>query len=268
MESGYDTRMTGKWHVGFYKWSLTPTFRGFSEFYGFYSGGEDYFTHKNGDGYDFRHDVGYNCGVNCSKVGWEDNGIYSTEVFGREGVRMIEENANSTQPLFLMVTFQGVHSPSQVPQKYVEPFNDTIQDNTRKTFAGMISAVDSAVGNITDALKRSGMYENTVIVFTSDNGGPIQGGDATGTRNWPLRGGKHSIWEGGVKVRDDPYALVSIGISCLTTGFTCAMISEEVCCVRRCGSYVVHHFLNQNPFLMYAWHRLHLSLATMASMID
>lgn len=198
--ANYSTKLTGKWHAGFYKWALTPTFRGFDEFVGFYSGGEDYFTHKNGEGYDFRRDSSPNCGANCSIVNTADAGVYSTEVFSREAVRMISEHpSESDTPLFLMVTYQGVHSPSQAPQRYIDMYNDTISDSTRRTFAGMISAVDEGIFNITEALREKGMYDDTVFVFTSDNGGPIQGGDATGTRNWPLRGGKHSVWEGGVR---------------------------------------------------------------------
>ena len=86
-----------------------------------------------------------------------------------------------------------------MPESYANAYKDSIQDSKRRTFAGMLSAVDEGIGNVTAALKARGMLENTLFVFTSDNGGPILGGDAVGARNWPLRGGKHSIWEGGVR---------------------------------------------------------------------
>ena len=82
---------------------------------------------------------------------------------------------------------------------YSNAYLDSIKDEKRRTFAGMLSAVDEGIGNVTSALKARGMLNKTLFVFTSDNGGPILGGDAVGARNWPLRGGKHSIWEGGVR---------------------------------------------------------------------
>ena len=200
-EVGYSTAMTGKWHLGFYKWEMTPTFRGFDSFLGFYSGGEDYFTHISGGGYDFRHDPTPNCGSGCSQINWQDQGNYSTTVFTREAVRVIEEHDtnNESQPLFLYLAYQGVHAPNDVPQSYVDPYKNTIADPKRRIFAGMLSAVDEGIKNVTDALRSKGMLDSTTIIFTSDNGGPILGGDAVGARNWPMKGGKHSIWEGGVR---------------------------------------------------------------------
>jgi len=63
----------------------------------------------------------------------------------------------------------------------------------------MLSAVDEGIANVTAALARNGMLDETLLVFTADNGGPTTTGDGVGARNWPLRGGKHSIWEGGVR---------------------------------------------------------------------
>jgi len=190
--------MSGKWHLGFSKWESTPTFRGFDSFLGFYSGGEDYFTHQTSGAYDFRRDGTPRCGRNCSEIDSADEGVYSTTVFTREAIRVIGSHDPSS-PLFLYLAYQGVHAPAEVPQSYVDPYNKTIPDPKRRTFAGMLSAVDEGIQNVTQALKQKGMLEETLIVFTSDNGGPIYGGDAVGARNWPLRGGKHSIWEGGVR---------------------------------------------------------------------
>ena len=200
-QAGYATHMSGKWHLGFYKWAMTPTFRGFDSFLGFYSGGEDYFTHRSGLGYDFRHDPTPRCGQNCSQINWQDEGNYSTTVFTREAVRIVQDHDahNTDKPLFLYLAYQGVHAPNDVPQSYVDPYKESIADPKRRIFAGMLSAVDEGITNVTDALQRKGMLNTTTIVVTSDNGGPVLGGDAVGARNWPLRGGKHSIWEGGVR---------------------------------------------------------------------
>ena len=197
-EAGYATAMSGKWHLGFYKWQMTPTFRGFDSFKGFYSGGEDYFTHVNAGAYDFRRDRRPNCGKGCSEINWEDEGLYSTTVFTKEAERVVYTH-NTSKPLFLYLAFQGVHAPAEVPASYVKPYESTIKDPKRRQFAGMLSCVDEGIANVTKALDARGMLNTTLIVFTSDNGGPVLGGDAVGSRNWPLRGGKHSVWEGGVR---------------------------------------------------------------------
>lgn len=200
--AGYACHATGKWHLGFYKWGMTPTFRGFESFRGFYSGGEDYFSHTSSGAYDFRLDPSPKCGPGCSQVDSESNGKYSTTVFTTEAVRVVNDHpwkGAAKQPLFLYLAYQGVHAPAQVPDSYVTPYATTIADRKRRTFAGMLSAVDEGIGNVTKALKAHGAFDNTVFVFTADNGGPTTTGDGVGARNWPLRGGKHSIWDGGVK---------------------------------------------------------------------
>jgi arylsulfatase A-like enzyme len=197
--AGYACAATGKWHLGFYKWEMTPTFRGFESFRGFYSGGEDYFKHTSSGAYDFRHDKTPKCGPGCSLVDSDSSGKYSTTVFTTEAVRVVNEHPFTKKPLFLYLAYQGVHAPAEVPQSYVTPYNDLIADEKRRVFAGMLSAVDEGIGNVTKALQARGAFDNTLFVFTADNGGPTTTGDGVGARNWPLKGGKHSIWEGGVK---------------------------------------------------------------------
>eukprot|EP00937_MAST-01D_sp_MAST-1D-sp2_P007256 g7256.t1 len=202
-EAGYRTHAIGKWHLGFTKWAHTPTFRGFESFYGFYSGGQDYFTHG-GSTYDFHREAGENCGANCSQVAWEASGSYSTSLFSGEAVDVVRAHDASkpAEPLFLYLAFQAVHAPSEVPQSYKDAYNGSIADPHRLTFAGMLSCMDEGLGNVTAALEAKGMLENTLVVFTTDNGGPVPdtpGGDYVGSRNFPLKGGKHSIWEGGTR---------------------------------------------------------------------
>ena len=197
--AGYAAHASGKWHLGFYKEAMTPTFRGFDSFLGFYSGGEDYFTHQSSGAYDFRRDPSPFCGKNCSQINSDDQNVYSTIAFTREAVRVVDNHEFAEKPLFLYLAYQGVHAPAQVPKSYEKKYESSIPDSKRRTFAGMLSAVDEGIKNVTDALADKGQLSNTLVVFTSDNGGPVLGGDAVGARNHPLRGGKHSIWEGGVR---------------------------------------------------------------------
>lgn len=81
----------------------------------------------------------------------------------------------------------------------MDPYKDTIKNKKRRTFAGMLSALDEGVGNVTKALQAKGMLENTFLIFTTDNGGPSETCDVTGTSNYPHRGSKCSIWEGGTR---------------------------------------------------------------------
>jgi arylsulfatase A-like enzyme len=98
---------------------------------------------------------------------------------------------------------QAIHSPDEVPQSYRDPFNSSIPDtpdspskvlnntgNHRRTVAGMVAALDEGVGNVTAALKAAGMWEDTLIFFTADNGGPAAGFNSNMASNWPLRGMK------------------------------------------------------------------------------
>lgn len=143
--------------------------------------------------------VAPNCGPGCSQIASQDAGVYSTTVFAEEAVRVVGAHDPSEKPLFLYLAFQGVHSPAQVPEQYEQPYAQTIADKKRRTYAGMLSAVDEGIGNVTAALAAKGMLDDTLIVFTTDNGGPTTTGDGVGARNWPLRGGKHSVWDGGVR---------------------------------------------------------------------
>eukprot|EP01084_Bolivina_argentea_P300924 519002_1 len=207
LDNDYETHAIGKWHAGFYKWSYTPTYRGFKSFYGYYSGGEDYFTHKAGGYYDFHDDSGLNCSNYC-KTATEAYGTYSAFAYTTRAQEIIVNHSTNAdtknKPLFMYIAYQSVHAPAECPQSYVDAYNTTIANHQRRLFAGMVSAADEGIGNITKTLKKYGFLDaNTILVFSSDNGGPIpddHGGDNIGSSNWPLRGGKHGIWEGGVRV--------------------------------------------------------------------
>lgn len=181
--AGYQTAITGKWHLGEFEPAYLPTARGFDHQYGHYFGAIDYFTHIRDGSHDWHRD---------DKEVKEEG--YSTELVAREACRLIREK-DKAKPLFLYVPFNGVHAPLQVPDSYLQPYG-ALQGN-RRTLAGMLSAVDEAIGQIVAALEETGLRKNTLIVFSSDNGGPNPVALST---NGELRAGKGTIYEGGVRV--------------------------------------------------------------------
>ena len=105
-------------------------------------------------------------------------------------MRVIEQGRGSPKPWFLYLAWQSIHSPHQAPQAYLDRYNASMPG---RTVAAMLSALDDGVANVTAALNRTGQADNTLIIFTSDNGG------TSGSSNYPLRGEKHSVYEGGVR---------------------------------------------------------------------
>ncbi|WP_165065230.1 arylsulfatase B [Paludisphaera rhizosphaerae] len=182
-EAGYETAIVGKWHLGHFQPEYLPTHRGFDHQYGHYNGALDYNTHERDGGHDWHRDDKEN----------HDKG-YSTTLIGEEAARLVAEH-DTTKPLFLYVPFNAVHAPHQVPAKYKEPYAKLAEP--RRTYAGMLAALDEAVGQISQAIDRKGIAGNTLIVFSSDNGGPQPG---KVTSNGPLRGAKGQLFEGGVRV--------------------------------------------------------------------
>ena len=177
--AGYETAITGKWHLGEFDPAYVPTARGFDHQYGHYSGAIDYFTHVRDGAHDWYRD---------DKQLKEEG--YSTHLVAREACRLIAAKSKA-KPLFLYVPFNGVHSPMQVPDEYLKPY--AALAGSRQKLAGMLAAVDEAVGQIVASLEKAGLRENTLIVFSSDNGGPKPGD------NTPLRAYEGSLYEGGVR---------------------------------------------------------------------
>ena len=212
---GYRAHAVGKWHLGHSRWEQTPTFRGFESFFGYYLGASDYWTHTHGDpggiGYDLHWDRREFCGANCS-VSADERGNYSTHVFTREAIRIIQQHDQQTnrrrlgsqqnqpqEPLFLYLAHQAVHAPNEVPQRYYDLYrNQTIWDQRRQIYAAMLTAADESVRNVTLALQQTNMWNNTLVIVTTDNGGPTAVCSIQGSTNRPpRRGGKCTIWEGG-----------------------------------------------------------------------
>jgi arylsulfatase A-like enzyme len=178
-DAGYTTAITGKWHLGEFENAYKPTSRGFDHQHGHYFGAIDYFTHVRDGSHDWYHD---------DKELKEEG--YSTHLITKEAVRLIDAQPKD-QPLFLYMPFNGIHSPHQVPDSYLQPYEALT--GTRKQLAGMLAAVDEGIGQVVAALEKKGLRENTLIVFSADNGGPPPG------KNTPLRDFKGSIFEGGVR---------------------------------------------------------------------
>ena len=182
-DAGYATGLFGKWHLGHFAPEYLPTRRGFDRQYGHYNGALDYFTHTRDGGFDWHKDDKVN----------RDEG-YSTHLIGKEAARFVAENGGK-KPFFLYVPFNAVHAPHQVPEKYTAAYPDL--KGERKAYAGMLAALDEQVGEIVAAVEKAGVRENTLFVFSSDNGGPQPG---KVTDNGKYRAGKGTLYEGGVRV--------------------------------------------------------------------
>ncbi|ELT97571.1 hypothetical protein CAPTEDRAFT_178894 [Capitella teleta] len=193
-EEGYANHIVGKWHLGFYKEEYVPTNRGFDSFYGYLTGSEFYYNKTYCLAQINRSDV---CGLDFRE---NDRSIneseYSTHLYAERTKQLVADHtsAHPDQPLFLYLALQSVHGPLEVPAQYRTPYKH-IKDENRQIYAGMVSCMDEAVKNVTDAFKKYGLWDNTILVFSTDNGGQV----AEGGNNWPLRGWKGSLWDGGMR---------------------------------------------------------------------
>jgi len=194
----FSSHAVGKWHLGYHKTPYTPTFRGFESFYGYYEGSEDYFAHGTSDGLDLHDEPRPFCGPGCTTRPWGARGQYSTNLYSARAVDVIERH-DASRGLFLYLAYQGVHGPRQAPESYVAPYAKRIADPVRRTFAGMVAALDEGLGNVTAALRARRMFDDTLFLVTTDNGGPTTECSTTGQSNWPYRGSKCSVWEGGTR---------------------------------------------------------------------
>ncbi len=191
-DSGYFTGLMGKWHLGG-KSEHHPNARGFDDFYGFLGGGKNYFG-------PYREQTGtrFSYTVYPERNGADDTSLtsadYMTDVLTAEGVRFVDEAKTKEEPFFLIMSYNAPHTPLEAKQEDMDQFPNLTGD--RKTYAGMVYAVDRGVGEIVGALKANGQYENTLIVFLSDNGGRTD----RGANNSPLRGVKGDATEGGFRV--------------------------------------------------------------------
>jgi arylsulfatase A-like enzyme len=182
-DAGYQTFITGKWHLGHARKKFLPLARGFDHAYGHVNGAIDYFTHERDGGLDWSRD-----GKSVREEG------YSTFLLGAEATRLIRQR-DKDRPFFLYLPFNAPHAPLQAPPEYLDRYAN-IRDEKRRRYAAMTDAMDTTVGKVLSTLDSEGIAGNTLVLFFSDNGGPV----ASGATNTPLRAGKATTFEGGIRV--------------------------------------------------------------------
>ncbi|XP_076665852.1 arylsulfatase B [Andrena cerasifolii] len=190
---GYTTKLVGKWHMGYHTPQHTPLHRGFDSFLGFYNSHITYYdyryTHQNMSGYDMHRGDDPAHGINRE---------YATDLFTEEAIRIIQ-NHELPRPLYLQVSHLAVHGPVEQPaEDYSKEFVHIREPNRRK-YARMVSRLDDSVGRIFHALGDKGMLRDCLILFLTDNGAAPIGSYRNSGSNYPLRGMKYTLYEGGVR---------------------------------------------------------------------
>ena len=189
-DAGYTTALIGKWHLG-YPPAFGPLRSGYDDFYGIMAGGVDYFSHCSGKG---DHDL-FVGEQEHQEVG------YLTDLLSHRAVDYIDSKAASAkagQPFFMSLHYTAPHWPwetrddVEVATKIANLFH--LDGGNIHTYHRMIQHMDEGIGWVTESLRKNGLLDNTLIVFTSDNGGERF------SNNWPLVGGKMDLTEGGIRV--------------------------------------------------------------------
>jgi arylsulfatase A-like enzyme len=208
-ERGYRTGISGKWHVGVTH-EDGPLHYGFERAYGILNGGCTQFGHhyKRPDSLTwYRQDA------------YLDEEGHSTDLLAANAIDWIEQAADTDRPWFFYLPFTAVHVPIQLPRQWIDRYppgtfyEDERLDEAKRRYAGFVTQLDARIGDILAALDRSGQAENTIVVFTSDNGSaeswryhgkyprdtlmadsPVLGS------NFPFRGWKRDVYEGGIRV--------------------------------------------------------------------
>jgi len=183
----YHTAIIGKWHLGFEEPNI-PNSRGFDYFKGFLGDMmDDYWTHLRG-------------GVNWMRFNQEEINPegHATDLFTDWSIEYLEQRNKDKKPFFLYLAYNAPHFPIQPPKEYLDKVLDRERDIEMKRAKNVafIEHLDFCIGKVMQSLKETGLIENTLIVFTSDNGGSIPHAQSNGK----LRGGKQQMFEGGIRV--------------------------------------------------------------------
>jgi arylsulfatase A-like enzyme len=190
-KAGYGTTLLGKWHLGVLP-KFGPLQSGYDHFYGFRGGAVDYFSHS----------------VGASDDLWDDNVLihqvgYMTELLGSRAVEVVNGYAKSQQPFLISLHFNAPHWPWEGPgdqaesERLRQAGSKGVMDfdgGTQKTYERMIEEMDRQIGRVLGALDAHGLTENTIVIFTSDNGGERF------ADTWPFTGKKTELLEGGLRI--------------------------------------------------------------------
>jgi arylsulfatase A-like enzyme len=180
--AGYGTAVVGKWHLGF-RPEYNPIHHGFDEYFGVLLGHSDFYSYKYFDGT-------YQLYENTKPAKAQG---YLTDLINQRAVDYI--NRQGKKPFFLYVPYNAVHWPFQVPDRPDQVLTEANKyDGTRRDYAAMLERVDQGVGQMLEALERQGVADNTLFIFSSDNGGERL------SDNTPLFNHKTTLWEGGIRV--------------------------------------------------------------------
>lgn len=218
---GYRSAIIGKWHMGSHPVNH-PLERGFDYFYGFLSGGHNYFHDQltlNDLTEVTRPWEWYRTRImeNHSRVDTDD---YLTDELTDAAIRFIEQQ-EARKPFFVYLAYNAPHAPLQATEKYLARFSH-IEDERRRTYAAMVSAVDDGVGRLLATLREQELEENTIVFFLSDNGGPLE---KNASDNGVLRGAKSDLFEGGIRV---PFAMQWKGVIPRGVNYSHPVISLDI----------------------------------------
>ncbi len=189
--AGYATGLVGKWHNGTFDRRYEPHQRGFEEFTGFCGGWTDYYH--------------YHLRRNDSST--PSDGTYLTDLLTDEAIDFVRRHRGG--PFFLTLAYSAPHSPFQAPPERIRPHLDKGYNRIVATTYAMIETMDEGVGRLLDELDREGLRDDTIVLFTSDNGPAffnppymLEEGESTFNErfNAGMKGSKGWVYEGGIRV--------------------------------------------------------------------
>ena len=186
-QKDYHTSIIGKWHLGLEP-ENHPCKRGFDHFHGFLGDMmDDYYTH-------LRHEQNYM----RKDLEVIDPRGHATDLFTEWAIDVIRGHAHSSQPFFLYLAYNAPHTPIQPPEDWIDRVRQREPDASpeRVKYIALVEHMDAGIGRILDALENTGQLANTLVIYTSDNGGQLN----VGATNGDLKGGKGQMYEGGIRV--------------------------------------------------------------------